>query len=101
VHTKSRGTSNKKEVTSSGRTTRKDDGDFTWKGVAPKEGEAKSKVMKGKTYHWCTHHTNPLWSLHNPDAFPNLCRLNPKYAELEAAHSKKGGNEPAAEDMTL
>ncbi len=85
-----------------GKTHRKDDGTFAWKGVAPKEGEPKSKVVKGKTYHWCTHHANPLWSLHNPDSFPNLCRLNPRYAELEAAH-KAGGKavEPTAEDITL
>jgi hypothetical protein len=99
---KSRGTSNKKEATSSGRTPRKGDGDFAWKGVAPKEGKPKSKVVKGKTYHWCTHHTNQLWALHNPNAFQNLCRLNPKYAEVEAAHNKGGkGTEPTAEGITL
>jgi hypothetical protein len=92
----------KRESAQSGRTPRKDDGSFAWKGVAPKEGEPKTKVVKGKTYYWCTHHTNPLWALHNPDAFPNLCRLNPKYAELEAAH-KGGGKagEPTAGDITL
>jgi hypothetical protein len=100
---KSRGTSNKKEVTSLGKTPRKDDGDFAWKGVAPKESEPKSKVLKCKTYHWCTHHTNPLWAFHNPDdAFPNLCCLSPKYAELETAHNKGGkGTEPTVEDITL
>jgi hypothetical protein len=99
----SRGSDGKREsANSGGRTPRKDDGAFAWKGVAPKDGEPKSKVVKGKTYHWCHHHANPLWALHNPDAFPNLCRLNPKYDELEAAHKARGkGNEPRAADMTL
>jgi hypothetical protein len=58
--------------------------------------------VKGKTYHWCTHHANPLWALHNPDAFPNMCRCNPKYDELENAHKAgEGGKEPTAEDITL
>jgi hypothetical protein len=39
---------------------------------------------------------------HNPDAFPNLCRLNPKYANMEAAHNVGGkGTEQTAADMTL
>jgi hypothetical protein len=58
--------------------------------------------VKGKTYFWCTHHTSPLWALHNPESFPNLYRLNPKYAELEAAHKAKGTDtEPTAADITL
>ena len=99
----SRASDGKRELASSGgRTPKKDDGAFAWKGVAPKDGEPKKKVVKGKTYHWCTHHTNPLWALHNPDAFPNLCRLNPKYTKLEAAHKAgEGGTEPTAESITL
>jgi hypothetical protein len=100
--TSSKRTNGKKESTQAGKTPRKDDGSFAWKGVAPKEGDSTTKVVKGKTYHWCTHHANPLWSLHNPDSFPNLCRLNPRYDELEAAHKAGGkGSEPAAGDMTL
>jgi hypothetical protein len=92
----------KKESTQSGKTPRKEDRSFVWKGVAPKEGEPKSKVVKRKTYHWCTHHMNPLWALYNPDAFPNMFQLNPKYDELEAAHKGRGkGSEPTAGDMTL
>jgi hypothetical protein len=100
--TNPKGTNGKREPTQSGKTPGKDGGIFAWKGVAPKEGEPKSKVVKGKTYHWCTHHASPLWSLHKPNAFPNLCRLNPRYAKLEAAHKGGGkGREPAAGDMTL
>ncbi len=71
-------------------------GSFAWKDVAPKANDPTSKV-KGKTYYWCTHHTTPLWTLHNPDAFPNLCRYNPKYDELESAWKTKTMVDAAAE----
>jgi hypothetical protein len=45
---------------------RKNDGNFTCKDVPPKVGEPTTKLMNGKTYFWCTHHTNPMWALHNP-----------------------------------
>lgn len=32
-------------------------------------------------------------ALHNPDEFPNLCRLHPKYAEMEAAHNGRAGTQ--------
>jgi hypothetical protein len=100
--TSSKRTNGKKERTQAGKTPRKDGGSFAWKRVAPKEGEPKTKVVRGKTYHWCTHHGSPLWSLHNPDSFPNLCGLNPRYDEIEAAHKAGGkGSKPAAGDMTL
>jgi hypothetical protein len=92
----------RESASSGGRTPRKDDGIFAWKEVGPKDGEPKSKVVKGKTYYWCTHHASPLWALHNPDGFPNLCRLHPKYAKLEAAHKAgERADEPTAANMTL
>jgi hypothetical protein len=96
----------KKDLAEIGKGPRKNSGDFAWKDVAPKKGDPRSKVVKGKTYHWCTHHTTPLWTLHNPDSFPNLCRYNPKYAELEKAFSggagdSDGDKEPTAADMKL
>jgi hypothetical protein len=75
-------------------------GTFAWKDVAPKANDPTSKVVKGRTYYWCTHHTNPMWALHNPNAFPNMCLLNPKYTEMEAAFKAKGGDQ-TAEDITL
>jgi hypothetical protein len=27
-----------------------------WKRIPPKEGKAKEKIAKEKTYHWCKHH---------------------------------------------
>ncbi len=82
----------KKDLANVGKGPRRNDGVFAWKDVAPKEGEAKKKVVKGKTYFWCTHNTNPMWALHNPDAFPNLCRLHPKYTELERAWKSASGS---------
>ncbi len=35
-----------------------------WKRVPPKEGEAKEKIVKEKTYHWCKHHM--AWGIHSP-----------------------------------
>jgi hypothetical protein len=69
-------------------------------------------VIKGKTYYWCKHHTNPMWALHNPDAFPNLCRLYPKYHALETVYNAgkekvmdrgddSDDKKPTAADMTL
>jgi hypothetical protein len=34
-----------------------------WKRVPPKEGKAKEKIVKEKTYHWCEHHA---WGIHPP-----------------------------------
>jgi hypothetical protein len=79
-------------------------GKFAWKDIPPKSGEPKSKSVQGKTYYWCTHHPNPMWALHNPHSFPNLCRSNPRFAELEAAHKqaqRASGGEPTASDITL
>jgi hypothetical protein len=40
-----------------------------WKRVPPKEGKAKEKIVKEKTYHWCEHHM--AWGIHPPKD----CRL--------------------------
>jgi hypothetical protein len=86
-----------------GKEKRDNDGGFAWKSVAPKSGEPTSKEMRGKTYHWCTHHPQPMWALHSPESFPNLCRLHPKFAELEAAYlrSPPMKTDPTAGDMVL
>jgi hypothetical protein len=80
----------------------RNDGIFAWKDVAPEKGEPTPKTVNGKTYYWCTHHPTPMWTLHNPDAYPNLCRLHPKYKELEAAHKANGGTkEITADDIQI
>jgi hypothetical protein len=47
--------------------------------VARKPREPQTKAYKGKTYHWCVNYKNPQWSLHNPSAFPNLCKIHHNY----------------------
>jgi hypothetical protein len=95
----------KKEEENKGR---KNTGQFAWKDVAPKSGEPTTKVMGGKTYHWCTHHDKPQWTLHNPNAFPNLCKRHPKYSEMKTAWEARGDDQGAqaaaeatAEDIQL
>jgi glucan-binding YG repeat protein len=80
---------------------RKNDGNFAWKDMPPKAGESTTKVINGKTYFWCTHHTNPMWALHNLTAFPDLCRLHPKYTEMEAAHKAKKRGAAAGKEPTV
>jgi hypothetical protein len=77
----------KKEATATDKGPQGNGRDFAWKRVAPKAGEPKKKVMKGKTYFWCIQHPNRMWVLHSPEAFLNLCRLHPKFTELEAAYN--------------
>jgi hypothetical protein len=96
-------------LAAAGKGPRCNNGNVAWKDIAPKAGEPTKKTVKGKTYYWCTHHTTPLSTLHNPDAFPNLCCYNPKYAELESAWKRKimvdtaaeHKPEPTAQDMKL
>jgi hypothetical protein len=88
----------KKDLSSVGKGPR-NDGAFAWKDVAPKDSEPRKKTVKGKTYYWCTHHTNPMWALHSPDCFPNLCRLHPKYSELERAWKASDGAGPQDKQM--
>jgi hypothetical protein len=59
-----------------------------------------SPMQGGKKHFWCTRHEKPQWSLHNPDSFPNLCKFHPKYAELEAAWTKKGGSGSTVSGLT-
>jgi hypothetical protein len=85
---------------------RKNEGSYAWKDVPPKAGDPKSKGVKGKTYYWCTNHEHPQWSLHNPNAFPNLCKRHPNYSALEAAWTASGSGangaaKPTAADIQL
>ena len=49
--------------------------DEAWKKVPPKDGEAKQKVIKEKTYHWCEHHM--AWTIHSPKE----CNLGTSHKE--------------------
>jgi len=41
-----------------------------WKTTPPKEGESKTKTVKGKTLHWCPAHEQ--WVVHHPDECKGL-----------------------------
>jgi hypothetical protein len=45
------------------RTATRNTGDFAWKSVAPKAGEAHEKTVKGKDYIYCPHHGDTKWAL--------------------------------------
>ena len=45
------------------------DDKWAWKDVKPKDGAPTTKVVNGKTYHWCVHHKK--WTLHKSEE----CRL--------------------------
>jgi hypothetical protein len=90
----------KKPGDDKGKGSRKNDGAYAWKAVAPKTGEPQTKDFKGKTYHWCVNHEHPQWALHNPNSFPNLCKHHPKYSTLEAAWKASGGD-PSAGDTSI
>jgi hypothetical protein len=52
--------------------------DEAWKKVPPKAGEAKQKINKDKTYHWCEHHM--AWTIHTPTE----CNLGKSRAQAQA-----------------
>ena len=54
---------------------RKNRNEETWKFEAPKEGEPKTKTVKGKEWHWCTKHKR--WTRHT-DAECEGIGFNPK-----------------------
>jgi regulator of replication initiation timing len=38
---------------------------WAWKKKAPKDGEPKTKLVNGTTFHWCPNHTS--WTVHSPE----------------------------------
>ena len=55
--------------------------DDTWKTIKPKPGEASTKQVKNKTYHWCKNHKEEgMWVIHRPED----CRNKPKQNEAQA-----------------
>jgi hypothetical protein len=59
----------------------KNDDGYTWKKVHPKNGET-TKVVKGKTYHWCPKHT--AWTIHTPEQC-NLVTTSKPSSDNESA----------------
>lgn len=41
----------------------KNDGEWAWKSIAPKDGEPKTKQFRGKKYIYCPHHGDTKWVL--------------------------------------
>jgi hypothetical protein len=68
-------TKNKKD-TSNKRRQKQDE---AWKKVPPKSGEAKQKIHKEKTYHWCEHHMS--WTMHTPGD----CKLGQARLQAQSA----------------
>ena len=55
--------------------------DDVWKTIKPKPGEASTKQVKNKTYHWCKNHKEEgMWVIHRPED----CRNKPKQDEPQA-----------------
>lgn len=55
-----------------------------WKKRAPKDGEASTKVVNNKTYHWCKAHK--AWTMHKEDE----CRLKLRDQSPTSDNEKKG-----------
>ena len=55
--------------------------DDAWKIIKPKPGEACTKQVKNKLYHWCKNHKEEgMWVIHCPED----CRNKPKQEEAQA-----------------
>ena len=64
ANTKSGKKKNSSKSDSSGKQKSKKS-DEKWRKLPPKDYEPQTKVVKGKTYHWCIHHM--AWVRHHPD----------------------------------
>lgn len=73
------------------KTADSDDPRFAWKKVAPAEGDPKSKVVNGKTYHFGCRHK--AWVLHKPED----CRMKGPNMKDESKESKKSATGPSLE----
>ena len=71
----------KKKVMEKESSNKKQKRDDTWKIIKPKPGEACTKQVKNKTYHWCKNHKEEgMWVIHRPED----CRNKPKQEEAQA-----------------
>ncbi len=65
-----------------------------WKMQPPKDGEPTTKVVDGKTWHWCPNHNE--WTIHPPSE----CRKGKSDSEKQGKQEKekkKGGGKKAKE----
>ena len=71
----------KKKVMEKESSNKKQKRDDAWKIIKPKPGEACTKQVKNKTYHWCKNHKEEgMWVIHCPED----CRNKPKQEEAQA-----------------
>ena len=60
---------------------KKEKRDDAWKIIKPKPGEACTKQVKNKMYHWCKNHKEEgMWVIHHPED----CKNQPKQEEVQA-----------------
>jgi hypothetical protein len=59
-----------------------------WKTQPPKDGEPKTKVMDGKTWHWCPHHNE--WTVHPPAECRKRKANSEKSGKQEKGKKKDG-----------
>ena len=52
-----------------------------WKKVPPKDREPDTKVVEGRTYHWCTKHQ--MWCMHTSEEY----RYDPESGTVAAAEN--------------
>ena len=71
----------KKNVTEKESSNKKQNRNDDWKVIKPKPGEACTKQVKNKTYHWCKNHKEEgMWVIHRLED----CRNKPKQEEAQA-----------------
>ena len=70
----------KKKATEKESSDKKQKRDDAWKIIKPKPGEACTKQVKNKTYHWCKNHKEEgMWVIHHPKD----CRNKPKQEDAQ------------------
>ena len=71
----------KKKETKKELSNKKEKRDDAWKIIKPKPGEACTKQVKNKTYHWSKNHKEEgMWVIHGPED----CKNKPRQEEAQA-----------------
>jgi len=85
----------KKKTEESGRKAPwANDGEWTWKGIAPKSGEPKEKQFKGRWYVHCPYHRDTQWVLREKKGVSHVGNCNAR--KKADATSGGGGNRNVA-----
>jgi hypothetical protein len=81
--------------TNRNRSKDKDQSAWAWKKVPPKDEEQKSKMVKGKKYHWCKNHQ--MWTVHTPEE----CTGKKISKQTEASSSTVEEKEDKTPELTM